>query len=156
MSISPTPSDGSGSSINLSAIDDPTQERGELSPNFDKYQVDSDLILRSSDNVLFPVHRARLAGSSVFRDMFEICGDSEDGLSQSHGSDTPVLQLTESSKTLETILPFFCDQLPDLDQMGFEAVLDAFEASLKYGMTLVEHIITASLRSVSLVYKLRV
>jgi hypothetical protein len=146
MSISPTPSDGSDSSISLSAIDDPTQQLGQLSPNFDKYHVDSDLILRSSDNVLFPIHRARLAGSSVFRDMFEISGGSEEELGQSYGNDTPVLQLAESSMTLETILPFFYDQLPEVDDMEFETIFDAFEASLKYGMTLVEHILTARLR----------
>lgn len=150
MSISPALSDAS---IDLSAIDDPAQPADVLSPNFDKYKLDSDLILKSCDNILFPVHRARLAGSSVFRDMFQICGESEDDLDQSYRADIPILSLSEKSQTLEIILPFFYDQLPDLDEMDFDAILEAFEAALKYGMTLVEHILSARFRRVLLQFR---
>lgn len=145
MSASPTPSDVS---IDLSAVDDVKEQLGVLSPAFDKYQSDSDLVLKSSDNVLFPVHRARLAGSSVFRDMFDICGDSSDEVDESYRTDRHTLQLSESATILEVILPFFYDQLPDLDELDFDTIIEAFTASLKYGMTLVEHILTASLKSV--------
>ena len=143
MSVSPTPSDSSSQSeINLTAPDDCII--GRLSPRFDKHSHDSDLILRSCDNVLFRVHKARLMGSGVFRDMLEIGSELEPDL---EGYREPAtVCLSEDAQTLENILPFFYDEFPNVDGMEFDEVLKAFEASLKYSMSLVEHIYSARLR----------
>ncbi|KAK9899488.1 hypothetical protein P389DRAFT_191809 [Cystobasidium minutum MCA 4210] len=117
---------------------------GTISPCFDKFWSSSDLVIRTSDGVDFKTHKARLAGSSVFEDMFDI---GSDGVNSHHGeSEVPIISLTEDARTLELVLPFFYDEYPDVDAMPFEDVLKALEASLKYGMPLVEHIYSARLK----------
>lgn len=152
MSLSPAGSfastTSSDDSINLSCIEDSDRQQqtgGTISPRFDKYWSSSDLIIRTIDGVDFKTHKARLAGSSVFEDMFEIGSLSP---SSQHHLDTeiPIITLTEDARTLELVLPFFYDEYPDVDSMAFEDVLKALEASLKYGMPLVEHIYTARLK----------
>lgn len=138
----------SDDSIILSSNEDNDRQKqrgGTLSPRFDKYWSSSDLTIRTSDGVDFKTHKARLAGSSVFEDMFEIGSLSTS--SQYHlDTEIPIITLTEDARTLELILPFFYDEYPDVDSMAFEDVLKALEASLKYGMPLVEHIYTARLK----------
>ncbi|PBK69216.1 hypothetical protein ARMSODRAFT_975483 [Armillaria solidipes] len=64
----------------------------------------SDLILRSSDNVDFYVHKSNLAGaSSVFRDMFEV----GQGMQILHDT-IPVVQLSEDGNGLYKFL-MWCD-----------------------------------------------
>lgn len=79
------------------------------------------------------------------QDMFEL-GD------YAHEVSTDIAPLTvalsEPARTLENILPFFYDDFPDVDDLPFQEVLDAFEAGAKYGMNLVEHIYAARLRCV--------
>lgn len=138
MSVSPT---SSSDSVDLgSPSSTPPRTPGSVSPRFGQYWFDSDLMLQSSDNVIFKVHRARLSGCGVFRDMFDIASADE------QGDAAPTVALSESSRTLENVLPLFYDELPELDNMGFDEVLEALEASLKYNMTLVEHLYTARLR----------
>lgn len=128
-------------------IHDKSQSHGTYSPRFDKYWRNSDLLLRTSDDVIFRVHKARLAGSSVFEDMFEIGSLAEGAPEDKHScEESPIVTLTEDAATLELILPFFYDEYPDVDSMAFEDVLCALQASLKYGMALVEHIYTARMR----------
>ena len=127
--------------------------QGAFSPRFGLEQ-DHDLILRSCDDVLFGVHRARLAGSSVFRDMFDLGEIYRAGhhAHQHRGSspqcEVPTVTLTEPAATLEDILPFFYGDFVDVDSLPFDSVIAAFEASAKYGMSLPEHIFTARLRRV--------
>jgi hypothetical protein len=104
-SVTSTPGGSSGysSSVNLAAHDDLSIPEGTLSPRFDKHWQNSDLVLRSSDDVLFRVHKARLAGSSVFEDMFEM---GAIGGTSSNNS-IPVIVLAENAKTLELVLPLF-------------------------------------------------
>lgn len=161
MSLSPagsfdsTTTSSSEESISLSASNEDNQQTssgGTLSPRFDKFWSSSDLTIRTSDGILFKTHKARLAGSSVFEDMFEIGSLSKSSsLSQEEegyyrDEEIPIINLTEDARTLELVLPFFYDEYPDVDAMPFEDVLKALEASLKYGMALVEHIYTARMR----------
>lgn len=132
------------SSFNIAGKNTTQAKSGTISPCFDKYWSSSDLVIRTSDGVDFKTHKARLAGSSVFEDMFEI--GSRGDFSYHNQSEIPIISLTEDARTLELVLPFFYDEYPDVDAMPFEDVLKALEASLKYGMPLVEHIYTARLK----------
>lgn len=132
------------SGISLTSDTHAHARSGTVSPCFDKYWSTSDLVIRTSDGVDFKTHKARLAGSSVFEDMFDI--GSRGDIPYQQESETPIITLTEDARTLELVLPFFYDEYPDVDAMPFEDVLKALEASLKYGMPLVEHIYTARLK----------
>ena len=141
MSVSPTPS---SDSVDLgSPSSTPPRTPGSVSPRFGQYWSNSDLMLQSSDNVIFKVHRARLSGCSVFRDMFDIGAALED---EQEGDRAPVVVLSEGSRALENVLLLFYDEYPDVDSMEFDEVLEALETALKYGMSLPEHIFTARLR----------
>lgn len=142
MATSPTSSMSSDSDISLRAQDDPNP--GHFSPRFNQHYADSDLILRTSDNILFRVHKARLAGSDVFRDMFEI-GSQE----LEENAEIPAITLTEDAQTLENVLPFFYGEYPDVDSLPFDQVLGAFQTAIKYSMSLVEHIYTTRLRYIT-------
>jgi BTB/POZ domain len=77
-------------------LDDPPKDFG---PPFDR--KDSDLIIRTCDQVDFHVHKAVLAiASVVFEDMFTAPGPSP----HEQGQSTPVITLTEDSKTLHRLL----------------------------------------------------
>lgn len=124
-----------------------TTPNGTFSERFDT-ATDYDLILESNDAIRFKVHRARLAGSTVFHDMLAL-GDLQEAAyntALSHSSDIPIVALSEDAETLEAVLPFFYQEFVDVDSMDFELVLKAFEAAAKYGMTLVEHTYTARLK----------
>lgn len=141
MATSPT-SSMTDSDISLRAPDDPNP--GQFSPRFDLHWTDSDLILRTSDNILFRVHKARLAGSDVFRDMFEI--GSQYHQEQEEVAEIPTIALAEDAQTMENVLPFFYGEYPDVDSLPFDQVLQAFQTAIKYSMSLVEHIYTARLK----------
>ncbi|KAF7354756.1 hypothetical protein MSAN_01389700 [Mycena sanguinolenta] len=91
-----------------------------------------DVILRSSDQVDFHVHKALLAFCSlVFRNMFSFPAPvSEEGDAVKDGK--PVVPLTEPSKTLEKLL-ILC--YPRLSGDGFrdlDGMYGAYEAADKY------------------------
>lgn len=173
MSSSPTSSIASTSSLDSSspfsrydaATSPATSEDSSAvySPRFGLFgNHGSDLTLRSSDNVLFRVHKARLVGSAVFRDMLELGNDDGKQWSSCNKIKTvssPAAQqdnnlvfevpMTEDARTLEDLLPFFyddTDDYPDVDAMDFDRVLAVYSASLKYSMSLVEHVYRARLR----------
>ncbi|KAL8287294.1 hypothetical protein RQP46_003746 [Phenoliferia psychrophenolica] len=80
----------------------PDKRAAAALPLSDNFQAgDADLEVHSSDGIAFRVHKANLlASSKTFADMFDATSEAvEDG-------ELPTIELTESSATLERILPY--------------------------------------------------
>ncbi|KZV63628.1 hypothetical protein PENSPDRAFT_757811 [Peniophora sp. CONT] len=95
-------------SIELADLPDPYafMESNDVLPGseskvHDKHnRVDADVILRSCDGVLFKTYKAILAmSSSFFEDMFSLPAAADDKVQS-----PPIVQMTESSTTLESLL----------------------------------------------------
>ncbi|EJD42521.1 hypothetical protein AURDEDRAFT_145705 [Auricularia subglabra TFB-10046 SS5] len=90
---------------------------------------DADVTLRSRDDMLFRVHKARLATvSAMFRDMFENGTDDAD-----------VVNVNEDAQTLGVLLPMCYPATSDTPPVDFEALdhaqlMACYEASCKYDM----------------------
>jgi hypothetical protein len=100
----------------------------------------SDVVLRSSDGVDFFVHMVTLSvSSSVFGGLFRIPtpaitspdrDDIRDGL--------PVVRLSETSRTLDSVLRFIYP-IPPPDDLKFQEVADVLSAVDKYCLTGILH-----------------
>ncbi|EIN03879.1 hypothetical protein PUNSTDRAFT_19366, partial [Punctularia strigosozonata HHB-11173 SS5] len=96
--------------------------------------VNADVILRSSDNVDFRVHKLILSLSSpFFRDMFTLpqapLADAKDD-----PTDRPVVHMMEDHVTLDDILRL-CYPLTSLTSIkNFDRVYSALSAGMKYDM----------------------
>lgn len=87
---------------------------------------DSDLTLKSSDNVLFKVHRKNL---EVHSDGFA----AADSISQASSLENEVVELSESSAVLELLLQFMYRQTqPDLREIEFDLMAEVAETAEKY------------------------
>ncbi|KZT01599.1 uncharacterized protein LAESUDRAFT_455627 [Laetiporus sulphureus 93-53] len=90
---------------------------------------DADLIIRSSDQVHFHVHKLILAKASpVFRDMMTLPQSS----TGSEGLDPPVVDVTEHSKTLDMLLCLSYPTTPPFQ--GLDGLWQVLEAASKYQM----------------------
>jgi len=97
-------------------------------PNFN--HPDSDVILQSSDNILFLVHKANLCSASlVFKDMFLV------GSPDQSPSSEPIV-VSERAGALELLLAMCYPREEPIDFAKVEnaLVLDCYEMSVKYGM----------------------
>jgi hypothetical protein len=100
----------------------------DFGPPFDR--TDADLIIRSCDRVDFHVHKAVLGMASVvFEDMFTAPGPLPDEEERS----SPVIDLTEDSKTLHRLLTAVYPVDPCLPG-GFEDALSLLATCQKYQM----------------------
>ncbi|EJD42502.1 hypothetical protein AURDEDRAFT_114974 [Auricularia subglabra TFB-10046 SS5] len=92
---------------------------------------DSDVTLRSSDNILFCVHKANLSAFSVvFRDMFDIGKASNDGQPQNDP-----ITVTETADTLALLLAMCypaTDPPVDFTSLPSAVILNCYEATVKY------------------------
>ncbi|EIW79711.1 hypothetical protein CONPUDRAFT_126135 [Coniophora puteana RWD-64-598 SS2] len=92
---------------------------------------DAEIILRTSDGVDFRVHKSILSvASSVFRDMLSIPQPS------SPSDDSHLVPLTESSKTLNTLL-LFCYPVPDPEIETLSDMRLVLEAARKYDLSFI-------------------
>jgi BTB/POZ domain len=88
--------------------------------------TDADIVLRSSDNVLFKVHRKNLElHSDIFADGGIVSGPET--------TSTEVVQLSETSTVLDLLLQFMYRQpQPNLGEVDFETLDGVAEAAEKY------------------------
>jgi len=108
------------------------QSSGEQPRNFGAPfdRTDADLIIRSSDQVDFHVHKAILGiASVVFDDMFTAPGPSP----SEQGQSNPVINLTEDSKTLRCVLTLIYPVDPSIPET-LEDALSLFATCQKYQM----------------------
>ncbi|KAF8988089.1 hypothetical protein BDQ17DRAFT_1314773 [Cyathus striatus] len=92
---------------------------------------ESDVILRTSDNMDFCSHRAILSvASSFFKGMFSLPRRPSDDVS------VPTIDVPEDSKVLDTLLRY-CYPVMDLIISDLTLLVDVLEAAMKYEMTLV-------------------
>lgn len=100
-------------------------DRPTTHPSFDF--PDSNVTLCSPEGTLFRVHHANLVACSVtFRDMFHVGKPSDE-----------IIQLSESSTTLARLLAMCYpaeDPPVDFSSLELKAVLDCYEAVVKYQM----------------------
>lgn len=83
--------------------------------------TDADLILQSSDAVLFKVHRINLSVHSCIFPGPEVLVDDE------------VVRFSESAEVLELLLQFiYPNATPELEQLPFDTLSRLAEASEKY------------------------
>jgi len=94
-------------------------------------RTDADLIIRSSDQVDFHVHKSNLSiASVVFEDMFTVSGPSP----REQGQNKPVIDLAEDSKTLHRLLTMLYPVEPSIPET-LEDALSLFATCQKYHMT---------------------
>ena len=87
---------------------------------------DANIVLRSSDGVLFKVHRKNLA---VHSDVFA----AAETISQPVAEEVEVVQLSETSSVLDLLLQFMNRQSqPDLRNVPFEILADLSNTVDKY------------------------
>ncbi|KZT40256.1 hypothetical protein SISSUDRAFT_531403 [Sistotremastrum suecicum HHB10207 ss-3] len=118
-------------------MDSPESPR-HVSRSFNNSENDAELVLQSSDNVYFYVHKWPLAKSSaVFKDMLSIgdryphsAGETEDeqGL--------PIVEMTETSATLKALLRFIYP-CPNPTISRFEHLSSITDAAFKYDIATV-------------------
>lgn len=94
---------------------------------------DSDIILRSSDNVDFHVHRLFLSKASpVFRDMFSLPQGMDTPL-----TGAPIVQMSEGQQSLDTMLRF-CYPIPDPPLTSIGAIKQALKVGQKFQIAQIE------------------
>ena len=122
--------EGSEVTSSLPSTKAPSPFSSSALPPFDETS-DGDIVLRSSDGVLFRTHKVILSlASPFFRDMFSLpqLGTPPDG-----AGNGPIIPFTESSETIDTLLRvLYPDDDPDLKLVHeIECVV---EAAIKYDM----------------------
>ncbi|THH14761.1 hypothetical protein EW146_g5610 [Bondarzewia mesenterica] len=113
------------------------------SPPFDK--PGADIILRSSDDVDFRVHKLVLSLSSpFFKDMFSLPQPSSNAIDNTTTGEIPVIPVTEDAQTLDfmlrTIYPVRSPKIEKLSDLRF-----VFEASRKYQIETFDGVVEESL-----------
>jgi hypothetical protein len=103
---------------------------------------DAELIIRSSDNVDFRVFKSFLSvASSVFKDMFALPQGPVGVTDQEMRDGLPVIQITEESRIVETLLRFcfpnILTSVPVLKTV--DEMLPMLEVSIKYGIGILEN-----------------
>ena len=100
-------------------------------PPFDDTS-DGDVVLKSSDGVLFRVHKVILSlASPFFRDMFSL--PQSPGTPQDCVGNAPIIPFTESSEIIDTLLrAVYPDEDPDLKLV--HEIEGVVEAAIKYDM----------------------
>ncbi|EGO03296.1 hypothetical protein SERLA73DRAFT_101376 [Serpula lacrymans var. lacrymans S7.3] len=120
-------------SIALKSEDGPTKVPFVPQHPFDNPKAD--LIIRSSDNVDFPVFKFLLSlSSSFFETMFELPQPSNDTIESKDG--LAIIPISESSRIVDKILRF-CYPVgvvgkPQIDNI--QEAIGLYEAGVKYGM----------------------
>lgn len=104
----------------------------------------ADLIIRSSDDADFPVHRAVIGlASPIFKDMFDIPQPLHIAIDTGLPDGLPVVQVTEKQKTFRYLLLFYYSLVIDdtfEEWERLEEAVEILEAALKYEMNaLVRH-----------------
>lgn len=101
---------------------------------FDK--LTANVILRSCDKTTFLVHSAILAEASpVFSDLFSLPGPSQSSDTSAKNEvidGRPVVDVTEDSETLDTLLRFCYSSVPDPQLATLETVQSTLEGARKY------------------------
>jgi hypothetical protein len=114
----------------------------DASAPFDSNAADANVILRSSDNVDFRVVKAFLSYSSpIFRDMFSLPRQDEDGSVDDLRDGLPIVLLTEHSDVVYRLLQFCypaCAMIEMAKWDSLQVILALLEPSHKYGMDGVE------------------
>ncbi|KIK61159.1 hypothetical protein GYMLUDRAFT_590187 [Collybiopsis luxurians FD-317 M1] len=88
---------------------------------------DADVVIRSSDNVNFYLHKRNLEYSTD--------GFPPTSILPTSSSENEVVTLTESSATLEVVFQFVYPQrYPELDYLDLKSLLTVAEAAEKYGV----------------------
>lgn len=116
---------------------------------------DADVVIRSADGIIFRLHKTILKHASpIFKDTFSIpCpGAADDG--EERIDDLPVVPITESSVTFQTLLRFVYPGVRQFDPLPMEHLPHLIKAASKYEMfDVVEHlggILIASIQSTPL------
>ena len=119
---------GSEGASSLPSTKAPSPFPSSASSPFDE-PSDGDVILKSSDGVLFRAHKVILSlASPFFRDMFSLpqAGSPPDGL-----ANAPVIPFSESSEIIDALLRFiYPEEDPDLKPV--HEIEGAVEAAIKY------------------------
>lgn len=105
----------------------------------------ADLIIRSSDDVDFPVHKAIIGlASPIFRDMFDIPlpPSSKDTTSDAFHNGLPLVQVTEGQEILLYLLSYcyagiLKDGIREWTELGM--AVDILHAARKYEMHAINH-----------------
>lgn len=117
----------------------------------------ADVVLRSGSapKIIFKVEKARLAWASpIFRDMFEIGSASKDVADTDTFDGLPVIQMSESSWVLHSLLPFCYERalrLPDLgpdSPLSGATLADLLDASIKFEMPALQTVVETRTMSV--------
>ena len=99
-------------------------------PPFDEAS-DGDVVLKSSDGVLFRVHKVILSlASPFFRDMFSL---PQTGTPLDGAGSGPIIPFTESSETIDTLLRVIYPS-EDPDPKLVQEIEGVVEAAIKYDM----------------------
>ncbi|KAF9653778.1 hypothetical protein BDM02DRAFT_3107773 [Thelephora ganbajun] len=108
----------------------PSPFPSSASPPFDETS-DGDVVLKSSDEVLFRVHKVILSlASPFFRDMFSL---PQTGTPPDSAGNGPIIPFTEPSETIDTLLrAVYPDEDPDLKLV--HEIEGVVEAAIKYDM----------------------
>lgn len=121
---------GTEGTSSLPSTKAPSPFPSSASPPYDETS-DGDVILKSSDEVLFRVHKVILSlASPFFRDMFSL----PQTVTPSDGpSNAPIIPFSESSETIDTLLRFiYPGEDPDLKLV--HEIEGVVEAAIKYDM----------------------
>ena len=103
---------------------------------------DADVILQSSDNANFRVHKAVLSESSLFfSNMFSLAQPADDEIVNGF----PVVRLPENAELLHSLVTMLYP-IPSVIPNSYDKVLDLLAASQKYEMAAIQSSIRAEVR----------
>lgn len=103
---------------------------------------DADVILQSSDNTNFRVHKAILSESSLFfSNMFSLAQPADDEIVDGF----PVVRLPENAEVLHSLVTMLYP-IPSVIPNSYDKVLDLLAASQKYEMAAIQSSIRAEVR----------
>ena len=124
---------------------DSASEHSRISKVFND-ETSADLILRSSDDIRFFVRTQDLSAHSTIFAAAGECSGSETVATKGNGSALDIVDVSESSTTLETLLQFMRRQpQPDVAAMDFEMLSSVAEAAEKYEVYAAIQVLTISM-----------